>query len=316
MQNIYLITGIAGFIGSHLAEELLKNPNNLVIGIDNFFSGYQRNLDVIDNDNLIFYEGDIRDDDVLSKIFNEHKVQFIFHKAAIASVQKTFDNPVYSNSVNVYGTLKLLNYARLNKVERFVFASSSAVFGDEPTLPKNEKSILKPISPYGYEKLMGEQYMNLYSKLFNLETIILRYFNVYGPRQDSTSEYSGVISIFSDKFSKNECPDVYGTGEQYRDFIHVRDIVKVNLEMMLKAYDHSERLICCGTGVVCTINNLFKIFCEKYNKHWSPVYQKERKGDILGSISDNSKMLNILRDTELIEFSDGISTIIYNENSL
>ena len=221
MKNIYLITGIAGFIGSHIAEELLKNPNNIVIGIDNFFSGYQKNLDTISSTNLVFYKGDIRDDEIMTQIFSQNKIEYIFHEAAIVSVQKSIDNPIQSNQVNVLGTLKLLQFARLNDVKRVVFASSAAVYGDEPSLPKNEDSSTKPISPYGVEKLIAEQYMNLYSDMFNLETINLRYFNIYGPRQDPTSEYSGVISIFEEKFSQNECPIIYGNGKQFRDFLHV-----------------------------------------------------------------------------------------------
>ncbi|MCH9646134.1 MAG: NAD-dependent epimerase/dehydratase family protein [Proteobacteria bacterium] len=305
MNKVYLITGIAGFIGSHIAEELLKNPNNLVIGLDNFYSGYQKNIDIISSDNLVFYKGDIRDDNILTQIFYNHKVEYIFHEAAVASVQKSIDDPILSNEVNVRGTLKLLNFARLNGVKRMVFASSAAIYGDEPALPKNEQSIIQPISPYGYEKLMSEQYMDLYSQLFNLETINLRYFNIYGPRQDPSSEYSGVISIFEEKFSKNECPTIYGSGDQYRDFIHVKDIVKVNIGAMHQPYNSKNRLICCGTGIANSINNLFDIFCEKYNKNWAPVYADGRKGDIFGSISDNSRMLNLV-DGKLTVFSDGI----------
>lgn len=277
----------------------------MVIGLDNFYSGYQKNIDIIASDNLVFYKGDIRDDDILSQIFSKHKIEYIFHEAAVASVQKSIDDPILSNEVNVRGTLKLLNFARLNGVKRMVFASSAAIYGDEPTLPKNEQSVIQPISPYGYEKLMSEQYMDLYSQLFNLETINLRYFNIYGPRQDPSSEYSGVISIFEENFSKNERPTIYGSGDQYRDFIHVKDIVKVNLCVMHQPYSDKNRLICCGAGVSNSINNLFDIFCEKYDKKWERIYADSREGDIFGSISDNSKMLSLL-DEGLISFSDGI----------
>lgn len=309
MNKVYLITGIAGFIGSHIAEELLKNPKNLVIGLDNFYSGYQKNIDIIASDNLVFYRGDIRDDDILTQIFSKHKVEYIFHEAAVASVQKSINNPIESNEVNLLGTLKLLNSAKLNSVKRIVFASSAAIYGEEPTLPKNEQSVISPISPYGYEKLMSEQYMDLYSKLYKLETISLRYFNVYGPRQDPSSEYSGVISIFEEKFSKDECPIIYDSGEQHRDFIHVKDIARVNIMAMHQPYDKKNRLICCGSGVSISINKLFDIFCKKYNKNWKPIYADGRKGDIFGSVCDNKKMLSLLTDCQLQEFSDGISDL-------
>jgi UDP-glucose 4-epimerase len=303
MSRVYLITGIAGFIGSNIAEELLKIPNNIVIGIDNFYSGYKKNLSVISSANLIFYEGDIRDDKILTQIFSENKIEFIFHQAAVVSVPKSIENPILSNQVNVMATLKLLHFARLNKVKRVVFASSAAVYGDEPSLPKHETSITNPISPYGIEKLMAEYYMNLYSKLFNLETINLRYFNIYGPRQDPSSDYSGIISIFEKKFSNDECPIIYGSGEQFRDFMHVKDLVKVNIRSMHTPYIEKNRLICCGTAVKISINSLFEIFCQKYKKNWKKIYANERQGDIFGSISDNSKMLEILNDNELILLS-------------
>ena len=244
------------------------------------------------------------------KFFQNIKLNLFFHLAAIVSVQKSIENPVLSNEVNLLGTIKLLQHSYVNQVNRVVFASSAAVYGDEPSLPKNEKSITRPISPYGVEKLAAETYMNLYSNVFNLETIILRYFNVYGSRQDPTSEYSGVISIFEEKFSKNDCPTIYGDGTQYRDFINIKDIVKINMESMHQQYDEINRLICCGTGVKTSINSLFKIFCKKYNKQWKEKYASSRKGDIYGSIADNSKMIKLLKNTDLI----GVSSLNSNHH--
>jgi UDP-glucose 4-epimerase len=309
MKEIYLVTGIAGFIGSHIAEELLKNSNNLVVGIDNLSSGFKKNLNAIDSSNLVFYEGDITDDLSLVKIFNTHKIKYIFHEAAISSVQKSIDDPLLSNNVNLRGTLKLLNFAKLNQVKKIVFASSAAVFGDEPSLPKTEKSLTRPISPYGYEKLMSEQYMNLYFKMFGIETICLRYFNVYGPRQDPSSEYSGLISIFEEKFSKNECPVIYGDGENFRDFIHVKDIVSVNLSAMHGKFNPKKKIFCCGTGNKKTINEIFHVFCEKYNKSWSPIYADARKGDIIGSVSDNRNMMELNQNRVLVNFNKGVQSL-------
>jgi nucleoside-diphosphate-sugar epimerase len=309
MKEIYLVTGIAGFIGSHIAEELLKNANNLVIGIDNLSSGFKKNLQAIDSVNLVFYEGDITDDLTFIKIFNIHKIKYIFHEAAISSVQKSINDPLLSNNVNLRGTLKLLNFAKLNQVKRIVFASSAAVFGDEPSLPKTEKSLTHPISPYGHEKLMSEQYMNLYFNMFGIETICLRYFNVYGPRQDPSSEYSGVISIFEEKFSKNECPVIYGDGENFRDFINVKDIVSVNLSAMHGKFNPKKKIFCCGTGNKKTINEIFHVFCEKYNKSWSPIYADARKGDIIGSVSDNRNMMELNQNRVLVNFNKGVQNL-------
>lgn len=308
-KNIYLITGVAGFIGSHIAEELLKDSGNEVIGIDNFYSGYTTNLDIIDFKNFYFYKGDIADEIILGKIFKRHKVEFIFHQAAVSSVQKSINNPLLSNKVNVRGTLTLLQFAKMYKVKRFVFASSAAIYGDEPTLPKSERSKIQPISPYGYEKLMSEQYLKLYFNLFRVETIALRYFNVYGPRQDPSSEYSGVISIFEDKFSKNECPLIFGDGENYRDFIHVKDIVKVNICAMHSPYNTIVSEICCGTGAKNTINDIFNVFCKKYNKDWFPIYKGSREGDIVGSISDNSIMISLIDNHQIIDFAEGVLSL-------
>ena len=306
MKSIYFITGVAGFIGSHIAEELIKNPSNEIIGIDNFYSGFRKNLDLINSKNFFFYKGDITDELVLKKIFKKHRIKFIFHQAAVSSVQKSINDPVFSNNVNVRGTLKLLEFARMYKVSRFVFASSAALYGDEPTLPKCEQSLIQPISPYGYEKLMSEQYMKLYYNLFKVETIALRYFNVYGPRQDPSSEYSGVISIFDEKFSNNECPIIFGDGKNFRDFIHVKDVVRANICAMHQSYNRDRMEFCCGTGVKNTINEIFYIFCKKYNKDWTPIYKNERKGDIVGSISDNSNMISLIGKDHLIPFEEGV----------
>jgi nucleoside-diphosphate-sugar epimerase len=308
-MKIYLVTGVAGFIGSNLAEELIKDPDCLVIGVDNFYSGYKTNLEILKSDNFIFYECDICDYKKLKSIFDQHNIEFILHKAAISSVQKSLDDPVFSNRVNVRGTLKLLSLARDYNVKRFVFASSAAVYGDEPVLPKNEKSNTNPISPYGYEKLMCENYLDLFSNLHNLETIKLRYFNVYGPRQDPNSDYSGVISIFENNFSNSKSPVIYGNGEQFRDFIHVKDIVKVNIAASHCDYDKKSRLICCGSGTKTSINELFDFFCKKYNANYLKNYFNAREGDIFGSVSENQSMLNLINHSELIKFKEGISNL-------
>lgn len=261
MKNILLI-GSARFIASHFIEELLKDENNYIIGIDNFYSGTKENLEFI------------------KSIDKEDRI-YIYHLAAIVSVQESILNPLLSNEVNVKGTLNILESAKLNSVKRVVFSSSAAVYGDEPTQPKHENSITKPISPYGYEKLIGEQY----SELYGVETVSLRYFNVYGERQSATSDYSGVISIFEKKFKNDEIPNIYGDGEQYRDFIYIKDVAKA-----MNTPNISGEVFCVGTSKKVSINNLVSILNHKYSKNIKANYLEVRNGDIKESICDNKKI--------------------------
>lgn len=304
-----LITGSAGFIASHIIEELLKDSSNNIVGIDNFHSGSKANLEYLkslDKDNAFsFIEADIRNFQIMDKIINENKIEQIYHLAAIVSVQETIDNPILSNEVNVKGTLNILEAARLNSVKRVVFSSSAAVYGDEPTLPKNEFSTTKPISPYGYEKLIGEQYMKLYSELYGVKTVVLRYFNVYGKRQSAKSDYSGVISIFENKFKNNEIPNIYGDGEQYRDFVYAKDVALANIKSM-NMQNLSGEVICVGTGLKTSINDLFNCLNNKYNQSLKPIFLKPRSGDIKESLCDNKKIKDVLGIENFVKFREGI----------
>ena len=304
-----LITGAAGFIASHLVEELLKNDENNIIGIDNLYSGTYENIDFIksldSNNKFEYIEADIRDYDLIDKIMKEHSINQVYHLAAIVSVQESINNPLLSHDVNVRGTLNILESSKVNNVIRVVFSSSAAVYGDEPTLPKNEHSVIKPISPYGYEKLIGEQYMKLYSELYGLETVVLRYFNVYGERQLATSDYSGVISIFDNMFKNNKVPTIYGNGEQYRDFIYVKDIAKGNIQAM-NTLNISGEIFCLGTGEKISINKLFDIMNTKYSKNFQKQYKDSRNGDILESICDNKKVKEFLNIKYLTKFDKKI----------
>ena len=307
-----LVTGAAGFIASHLIEELLKDKDNIIIGIDNFYSGTKENIEFIEpinkNENFIFEEADIRDFDAMDRILKINKIEQIYHLAAIVSVQESIKNPIISHDVNVKGTLNILEASRRNNVKKIVFSSSAAVYGDEPILPKNEYSITKPISPYGCEKLVCEEYMKLYSDLYGLETVILRYFNVYGERQSSSSDYSGVISIFDNKFKNNEIPTIHGNGEQYRDFVYVKDIVYVNIKAM-NTNNISGEVFCVGTAKKISINNLLYFMNKKYNKSFNAQYIKAREGDILESICDNSKIKNVLEIKSFKKFEKGVMEI-------
>jgi UDP-glucose 4-epimerase len=304
-----LVTGAAGFIASHLIEILLDNKINNIIGIDNLYSGTKENLDFLNscdkNNNFTFMETDIRDFESINSIIKENKIEQIYHLAAIVSVQESIVNPILSHEINVKGTLNILEASRQNYVKRVVFSSSAAVYGDEPTQPKNESSQTKPISPYGYEKLIGEQYMKLYSDLYGIETVVLRYFNVYGQRQSATSDYSGVISIFEKKFQNDEIVNIYGDGEQYRDFVYVKDVVNANIKAM-NTPTISGEIFCVGTSSKISINKLFEIMNKKYDKNYKANYLESRDGDIKESICENNKVKNILNICRFNEFEKTI----------
>lgn len=293
----YLVTGVAGFIGSHIAEELIKDKNNVVVGIDNFYSGKKENIDLLkkkSENNFIFLEADIRDNLEIENIFKTYKIEYVFHQAAIASVQCSMEDPSFTNLVNVQGTLNILESSRKTKVKKIVFASSAAVYGAEPTLPKDEDSIVKPISPYGLEKYICEEYLELYSSLYDIECVALRYFNVYGERQDPNSEYSGVISIFDNKIKDKQSITIFGDGTQYRDFIYVKDVVKANLNAM-KYNTGKFNIFCVGTGIQTSINELVDVIQEKYHQNINISYRDSREGDIKASICDNKKTLKELK---------------------
>jgi len=311
LKSRYLITGVAGFIGSHVGEELIRRGDE-VVGIDNFYSGRRENIEFlqsISNNNFHFLEIDFRDFEKLEKeVFQKYNIDGIFHIGAVASVQKSIEDPRFTNSVNVAGTLNILELARKYKIRRVVFSSSAAIYGDEPTLPKNENSIIAPISPYGYEKLIGEHYMDIYNSLYGVETVSLRYFNVYGERQDPSSEYSGVISIFEDRISKGIAPNIYGDGNQYRDFVYVKDVVKINILAMEKEGIAGEKFV-VGTGKTTTINRLFEVVSKKHGKNLSPNYLPPREGDIRESVCDSSKVKKVFGFSQWIEFEEGISRL-------
>lgn len=307
-----LVTGSAGFIASHIIEELFKDSSNNIVGIDNLYSGTQDNLDFINSidkgNQFTFINADVRNFDTINKIIKTNNINKVYHLAAIVSVQESIENPLLSNEVNIQGTLNILESSRLNDVERVVFSSSAAVYGNEPTQPKDENSPTKPISPYGYEKLIGEQYMKLYSELYNVETVSLRYFNVYGQRQSATSDYSGVISIFDDKFKNNELPNIYGDGEQYRDFVYVKDVALSNIKAM-NTSNISGEVFCVGTASKTSVNDLFNVMNTKYNTKFKANYLDGRDGDIRESICNNSKIKKILKLKKFKFFKEEIITL-------
>jgi UDP-glucose 4-epimerase len=287
--NKALVTGGAGFIGSHLVEDLSSAGCEVTV-LDNLSTGNLFNLEPI-MDHITFYENDIRELEMLEKAAEGCDV--IFHLAAVVAVQQTISNPVESAMVNDIGTLNVLEAARTKNVRRVVLASSCAVYGDDPRLPKEETMTPRPASPYAVHKLSAEHYARVYFDLFGLETISLRFFNVYGPRQDPSSPYSGVISIFMAKAVSNQAPVIYGDGNQSRDFVYVKDVVKANL--LAAGSDHSAgNVLNIGTGSYVLINRLWELIASLSGQQSAPRYEAARSGDILHSVAGMELTQSIL----------------------
>jgi len=275
-----LVTGGAGFIGSHIVDALMSDGCQVTV-LDNLSTGSDLNL-ANAMDRITFYKGDIRDRQMLEKAARDCDV--IFHLAAMVSVPQTIEDPVESASINEMGTLYVLETARKNNIRRVIFSSSCAVYGNAPQLPKKESMPLNPGSPYAVQKITAEHYMRLGYQLYGLETINLRYFNVYGPRQDPSSPYSGVISIFMNKAIGNQSPVIYGDGSQSRDFIYVADVVTANLLAARSASAKGE-IINIGTGNTVQINQLWDMICSLKGATIKPRYQSARPGDIQASMA-------------------------------
>ncbi len=276
-----VVTGGLGFIGSHLVEKL--NENNEVLIVDDESTGNIENIKHLDFSKIDTTLGSITSIN-LDEIFEDS--DYVFHMAAVTSVFKSVDNPSISNDVNINGTLRVLEAARNCGVKKLVLASSSAVYGDTNSMPITEDTNIDPLSPYAVTKSTGELYCNVFSKIYNLPTISLRYFNVFGPRQDPNSEYAAVIPQFIDKIINGKRPIIYGDGEQSRDFISVKQVVEANIKA---AESDSVGTFNIGLGKSTTINQLFEMIKEILNVDIEPIYEKERSGDIKHSVSDVSK---------------------------
>ncbi|MGD8990537.1 MAG: SDR family NAD(P)-dependent oxidoreductase [Desulfobacterales bacterium] len=275
-----LVTGGAGFIGSHLVEALITAGCRVTV-MDNLSSGNRDNLKHLDG-KFEFYQEDIRDSNAL--LAAAEKCDVIFHLAAVVSVPLTIENPVEAAAVNDTGSLLVFETARRQKVKRVVFSSSCAIYGDDPRLPKREDMSPKPMSPYAVQKLAAEYNARVFYDIYGLETVVLRYFNVYGPRQDPSSPYSGVISIFMTKALLNEAASIYGDGQQSRDFIYVQDVVKANI-LAANAQSACGRVINIGSGRAVRINDLWQAICVISGRNLSPAYEHKRPGDINESLA-------------------------------
>jgi nucleoside-diphosphate-sugar epimerase len=286
-----LVTGGAGFIGSNLTEEMLKR-GHFVRVLDDFSTGKRENL-IFDEEypSLEIIEGDIRDLSTCQKAVEG--VEYVFHQGALPSVQRSVEDPETSNAVNVGGTLNILLAARGAGVKRVIYAASSSVYGDTPTLPKREEMPSNPLSPYALQKYVGEQYCRLFYQLYGLETISLRYFNIFGPKQDPNSLYSAVIPKFIDALHQGRPPIIFGDGEQSRDFTYIENVVQANLLAMSAEHLHGEAInIACGKRI--SLNQLLNILKEILGSNLSPVYQEPRKGDVKHSLADIRKGKEII----------------------
>ena len=299
-----VITGGAGFIGSSLAEEFVKKHD--VIVIDDLSTGKMDNIqDLIHNENFKFVKCSVTDLGSLKKIFQD--VSCVFHQAAIPSVQRSVENPAATNEANVTGSLNVLIAARDCGVEKVVYASSSSVHGDTPELPKREDMIPNPISPYAVSKLVGEYYCKVFSEIYGLKTVSLRYFNVYGPKQDPASEYAAVIPRFITKVLSNKPPIIYGDGNQTRDFTFVKDVVKANLLAMEK---NVEGVFNIAYGKRVSVNQLSTKIIKMLGKNLKPIYSEPRYGDIRHSLADISKAKNKLGYEPRYDLDKGLEVTI------
>ena len=300
---LYLITGIGGFIGSSLAREILKRGGQ-VRGVDNFATGKRANLAPI-LDRIDFREADILDVDAMKKACDG--ADYVLHQAAIPSVPKSVLDPVGSNRANVDGTVNVLVAARDAKVKRVVYAASSSAYGDTPTLPKHEAMAPNPISPYAVAKLASEHYMVSFFRCYGLPTVALRYFNIFGPYQDPTSQYSGVLAKFTTQMLRGEQPTILGDGEQSRDFTYIDNAVSANLlACEAPAEKAAGQVFNVATGRRVTLNETFKVLQGLTSYKGDATYGETRGGDVKHSLADISKAEAGLGYKPLVNFEEGL----------
>jgi UDP-glucose 4-epimerase len=298
----YLVTGAAGFIGRSIAAALLARGET-VRGIDNLITGKRSNLAGLEA--MEFIEADLTDPTACAKACAG--VEIVFHEAALASVPRSVADPVATNANCVDATLNVLVAARAAGVRRVVYAGSSSAYGDTPTLPKQEDMLPNPISPYAVAKLAGEHYMRVFARVYGLETVVLRYFNVFGPFQDPTSHYSGVLAIFCRKMLAGEQPTIYGDGEQSRDFTYIDNVVHANLlAAAAPAEKVSGKMMNSATGARITLNQTFEILCGLTGYTGKPAYVDGRAGDIRDSLADISLADELLGYKPVVDFREGL----------
>ena len=308
---VYVVTGGGGFIGSHIVEELLRR-NETVRVIDNCSTGKWENVEPFEGGAEII-EADIAEGKNLPGFLKG--ADYVIHQAAIPSVPKSILDPVKSHHANVNATLQLLNASREANVKRVVYASSSSVYGDSPTLPKHEGMMPNPLSPYGAQKLFAEIYCQVFSRAYGLETVSLRYFNVFGPRQDSTSQYSGVLALFIAAVLQNKRPTIYGDGLQSRDFTYVQNVVEANLQACTVPVVAGQVFnVACGDRI--TVNSMLHQINKITGKDIAPIYADSRPGDIKHSQADITRAREHLGYQPKVSFEEGLRNTIewYRKN--
>jgi nucleoside-diphosphate-sugar epimerase len=296
----YLVTGGAGFIGSHLAEELIRRGHDVRVA-DSLVTGKRANLAHLPA--VEFREGDLADPGFARQVVEG--VDFVLHQAALPSVPRSVSDPLGSHRANVDATVNVLVAARDAQVKRVVFAGSSSVYGNTPALPKHEEMPSNPLSPYALQKVVGEQYLQMFTALYGLETVTIRYFNVFGPRQDPSSAYSGVISLFATALLHNRAPIIHGDGEQSRDFTYIANVV----DGVLRACDApgaSGQIINVATGDRISLNRLFETMKKLIGVDVKPVYGPLRPGDVRDSQADIRRAKEILGYEPSVSFEEGL----------
>jgi nucleoside-diphosphate-sugar epimerase len=303
-MSAYLVTGGAGFIGSHLAEELLHRGHRVRV-LDNLITGKRKNLEHLDE--VEFLHGDIADLATCQRAVAG--IDYVLHQAAIPSVPRSVKDPVTSHRANVDGSLNVLVAARDAGVKRLVYAGSSSVYGDTPTLPKREDMPPGPLSPYALQKLVAEQYCQMFTRLYGFETVTIRYFNVFGPRQDPGSPYSGVISLFATALLAGRAPVIYGDGEQTRDFTYVANVV----DGVLRACETpaaAGEVMNVATGGRISLNELLRVMNSRVGTTLESIYAPAREGDVRDSQADITKARAILGYTPLVSLDEGLGKTI------
>jgi len=308
----YLVTGGAGFIGSHLCEELVRRGERVRV-VDSLITGKRQNIAHLPEVELL--EGDLADIDVARRAVQG--VEYVLHQAAIPSVPRSIEDPLTSNRANIDASVNVLVAARDAGVRRLVYAGSSSAYGNSPSLPKVETMETAPLSPYALQKLVAEQYCQMFTTLYGFETVTIRYFNVFGPRQDPSSPYSGVISLFISALCDGRRPTIYGDGEQTRDFTYVANVVDGVLRAC-SAPNASGEVINVATGGRISLNQLFATVKREVGSSLEPIYSDPRAGDVRDSQADIGKARRLLGYAPVVSFDDGLGRTVawYRESML
>jgi len=301
MAESYLITGGAGFIGSNIARSLTDGADRVRV-LDNLSTGRESNLNGIDND-IEFIRGDIRDMDVVRRAVKG--MDYVYHQAALPSVPRSIEDPVSSTESNIVGTLNVLLASRDAGVRRVIYAGSSSAYGETPELPKREDMLPDPLSPYALTKLTGEYYCRIFSRLYGLETVTLRYFNVFGPRQDPASQYAAVIPKFIRCLLDGDRPTIYGDGEQTRDFTYVENVVEGN-RLAARAEKTGGEIINLATSDRISLNRLVDLLVEITGRSITPIHAEARRGDVKHSLADITRAGDLLGYEPLVDLREGL----------